>query len=153
MGQFDQIDINIIRALQADAGQSVAAIGEAVGLSQNACWRRIKRLEEDGVLTNRVAIFDAEQLGYSLVVFAIIRLQEHRQTSTNAFARAVAAIPEVVEFYRMSGDIDYIAKILARDIQDYDRLYKKIITLAPVQDVSSSFSMENIKYSTAVPVG
>ena len=153
MGQFDQIDINIIRALQADAGQSVAAIGEAVGLSQNACWRRIKRLEEDGILTNRVAIFDAERLGYSLVVFAIIRLQEHRQTSTNAFARAVAAIPEVVEFYRMSGDIDYIAKILARDIQDYDRLYKKIITLAPVQDVSSSFSMENIKYSTAVPVG
>ncbi|RZO67510.1 MAG: Lrp/AsnC family transcriptional regulator [Parvularculaceae bacterium] len=153
MGQFDQIDINIIRALQADAGQSVAAIGEAVGLSQNACWRRIKRLEEDGILTNRVAIFDAERLGYSLVVFAIIRLQEHRQSSTNAFARAVAAIPEVVEFYRMSGDIDYIAKILARDIQDYDRLYKKIITLAPVQDVSSSFSMENIKYSTAVPVG
>lgn len=153
MGHFDQIDINIIRALQADAGQSVAAIGEAVGLSQNACWRRIKRLEEDGILTNRVAIFDAERLGYSLVVFAIIRLQEHRQSSTNAFARAVAAIPEVVEFYRMSGDIDYIAKILARDIQDYDRLYKKIITLAPVQDVSSSFSMENIKYSTAVPVG
>lgn len=152
MDKLDDLDLLIIRALQRDASRSVAAIGSEVGLSQNACWRRIKRLREAGLLLREVAVFDPEALGYSLIIFAIIRLSEHSAETTERFGRTVAAIPEVVEFYRMTGDIDYIAKIMARDIRDYDRIYKRIIKLGAVQDVSASFSMESIKFSTAVPV-
>jgi Lrp/AsnC family transcriptional regulator len=152
MEEIDEIDLRIVRALQKDASRSIASLGAEVGLSQNACWRRVRKLEERSLLLRRVALFDPEGLGYAVTVFAIIRLQEHRQESTERFGAAVAAIPEVVEFYRMTGDIDYIAKILVRDIRDYDRIYKKIITLGPVQDVSASFSMESLKFSIAVPV-
>lgn len=152
MEKFDDIDLKIIRELQSDATRSVAALSEAVGLSHNACWRRIKKLEEDGVSIGRVALFDPKALGYSLVVFAIIRLKEHDTESTQRFSQTVPLIPEVVEFYRMSGEVDYIAKILSRDISDYDRIYKKIIDVGPVQDITSSFSMEGIKYTTSVPV-
>ena len=153
MGNFDEIDRKIIKILQEDASQSVSAVGEAVGLSQNACWRRIKRLEDDGVLKSRVAIFDAEKLGHPLTVFAILRVSEHGSDWFAAFARRILNMPEVVEFYRMSGDIDYMAKIVARDIKHYDEIYKRIIDAGPIRDISSSFAMEDIKFTTALPVG
>lgn len=150
--KIDDIDRKIIAILQTDASQTVSAVGDSVGLSQNACWRRIKRLEDDGVLSRRVAIFDAAKLGYPLTVFAILRVREHNEAWFEKFAKAITAMPEVVEFYRMSGDIDYMLKILARDIRHYDQLYKRIIAAGPVADISSSFAMEDIKFSTAVPL-
>ncbi len=152
MGQIDNIDRKIINSLQTDASISIAALGEIVGLSQNACWRRVQKMESAGLLKARVALFDAEALGYGLTIFAIIRLNEHDGDKTAVFAKKMADIPEVVEFYRMSGDIDYMAKILARDVKHYDEIYKQLISLGPIRDVSSSFSMEEIKYTTAVPV-
>ena len=152
MEEIDVIDRRIIRILQEDASLSVAAIGEAAGLSQNACWRRIKRLEDSGVLKSRVAIFDAERLGHPLTVFAILRVKDHSEKWFEAFAKKMTAMPEVVEFYRMSGEIDYMAKIVARDIKHYDEIYKRIIGFGPIQDVSSSFAMEAIKCTTTVPV-
>lgn len=152
MGNLDSIDWKIVDVLQADANQSVAAIGEQVGLSQNACWRRIRRLEEDGILKARVALFDAEKLGYTLTVFAMIRVSEHSKQWIETFAEKISRQPEVVEFYRMSGDVDYMAKILVRDIKHYDEIYKRLISMGPIQDVSSSFAMEEMKLTSAVPV-
>ena len=152
MGDIDQTDWRIIDALQKDASESLAAIGEKVGLSQNACWRRIKRLKETGVLKARVAMFDAEKLGYSLTDFAILRVREHSEEWFASFAQKIMNMPEVVEFYRMSGDIDYMAKIVARDIKHYDEIYKQIIASGPIRDISSSFAMEDIKFTTALPV-
>ena len=152
MGKIDAIDRRLIAALQEDAGASVAAIGERIGLSQNACWRRIRRLEDDGFLIARVALFDADKLGASLTAFAHIRVSEHDPDWLVSFARAVTAMPEVVEFYRMSGDIDYMTKILVRDVQHYDVVYKRLIAVGGISDISSSFAMEEIKYTTAVPV-
>jgi len=152
MEDFDRIDRKIISALQRDASQSVAAVGESVGLSQNACWRRIKRLEETGVLKARVAIFDAARLGFPLTVFALLRVSEHDAAWFYRFVKEVVSMPEVVEFYRMSGDIDYMAKLLVRDVRHYDEIYKKIVAVGPVRDVSASFAMEDIKFTTAAPV-
>lgn len=152
MVDLDGIDWKIIDVLQKDANQSVAAIGEHVGLSQNACWRRIRRLEEEGILKARVALFDAEKLGFTLTVFAMIRVSEHSKQWIETFAEKIARQPEVVEFYRMSGDVDYMAKILARDIKHYDEIYKRLISMGPIKDVSSSFSMEEMKLTSAVPV-
>ena len=152
MDKIDLIDRKIIDALQQNAAQSIARIGEQVGLSHNACWRRIRRLEKDGCLTGRVALFDADKLGFAITGFMIIRVREHSAEWLEALASAMCAIPEVVEFYRMSGDIDYLAKILARDMKHYDEIYKQIIALGPIQDMSTSFSMECIKLTSAVPI-
>lgn len=152
MGKIDSIDRKIITVLQTDAAQSVSAIGEAVGLSQNAAWRRIRRLEDEGYLKARVAIFDAEKLGFPLTAFAILRVREHSEEWLSAFAKKILAMPEIVEFYRMSGDIDYMAKIICRDMKHYDEIYKRIIASGPIQDVSTSFAMEGIKCTTAAPI-
>ncbi len=152
MVEIDNIDRKIIQSLQSDASQSVAALGEMVGLSQNACWHRIRRMRESGLLKSQVAVFDPHMLGYTLTVFAILKVREHSDSWTEKFAKAMTAIPEVIEFYRMSGEIDYIAKIYARDIQHYDLIYKKIIAIGDILDVSSSFSMETIKSGNRVPV-
>lgn len=152
MGKLDEIDKKIIMSLQADAAQSVAAIGERVGLSQNACWRRIRRLEDEKYLKARIAIFDNEKLGHPVTVFAILKVREHDKESFEAFARKITAMPEVLEFYRMSGEIDYMAKILARDVKHYDDIYKRIIATKCILSVSSSFAMEEIKFTTAIPV-
>ena len=135
-----------------DARQSVAAVAEQVGLSQNACWRRIKQLEAAGVITDRVALLDPTALGIGVTVFVSVRTSEHSADWLERFARGVVEIPEVVEFYRLSGDVDYLLKILVRDIDDYDRVYKKLIAATPLSDVSSSFAMERIKHTTRVPI-
>ena len=123
-----------------------------LGLSTNACWRRIKRLEESGVIRARVALLDERTLGLKLTVFVAVKTNEHNDAWLRKFARGIKELPEVVEFYRMSGDTDYLLKIVAQDIDDYDRVYKKLISVAPMHDVSSSFAMERIKSSTALPL-
>ncbi|MCG8440748.1 MAG: Lrp/AsnC family transcriptional regulator [Caulobacterales bacterium] len=132
---------------------SVAEVAERAGLSHNACWRRIKRLETDGVITGRVALVDPAALGFAATLFVFVRTSRHDEEWLAQFAEGVVKIPEVVELHRLGGDIDYLLKIVARDIADYDRIYKKLIKVAPLSDITSAFSMQAIKTSTATPVG
>ena len=150
--KLDSIDRRIIDILQKDASLSIQKVGEMVGLSQNACWRRIKTMEDEGVLKARVAVFDAEKLGYPLTVFAILRVREHSADWYEKFVSQIVSRPEVVEFYRMSGDVDYMAKLVVRDVRHYDEIYKEIVKIGPLLDVSASFAMEDIKNTTAVPI-
>jgi Lrp/AsnC family transcriptional regulator len=150
--EIDSIDRRILEELQRDASRSIEQIARAVGLSQNPCWRRIKRLESEGVIERRVALVDPARLGMGVTVFVSVRTSHHNDEWLSRFAEGVRAIPEVVEFYRMSGDVDYLLKILVRDIADYDRIYKRLIRVADLDDVSSSFAMERIKSTTVVPL-
>jgi Lrp/AsnC family transcriptional regulator len=150
--EFDSIDRAILAELQQDASRSIQEIAGAVGLSQNPCWRRIKRLEACGVIQGRVAILDPEKLGVGITVFVSVRTSQHNDAWLRRFASGVMEIPEVVELYRMSGDVDYLLKVLVADIAEYDRIYKRLIEVAELYDVSSSFAMERIKYTTAIPL-
>ena len=152
MVQLDKIDIAILKELQFDCSRSVQTIAESVGLTQNPCWRRIRRMEEEGVIRGRVALLDPAAVGAGVVVFVSVRTNQHDEKWLNDFSTAISQFPGVVEFYRMSGDVDYLLKILVRDIDDYDRIYKELIRAAALYDVSSSFAMEQIKYTTAVPL-
>jgi Lrp/AsnC family transcriptional regulator len=150
--ELDRQDSRILAALQTDSSQAIAELAETVGLSTNACWRRIKRLEELGVIRGRVALLDPEKLGLGVTVFVSVRTNEHNDAWLQQFDAAVAQIPEVVELYRMSGDIDYLMKIVVADIAHYDRVYKRLIKAVRLTDVSSGFAMEQMKYTTALPV-
>lgn len=150
--ELDRFDRRILGLLQEDASLSNAEISERVGLSANACWRRTKRLEEQQIIRRRVALLNQEKLELKVTVFVGIRTNQHNEQWLQRFAQGISEIPEVIEFYRMSGDIDYMLKIVARDIEDYDRVYKKLIAVAPLHDVSSSFAMERIKSTTALPL-
>jgi|SRR5690606_31233507 Lrp/AsnC family transcriptional regulator len=149
---MDHIDKKILTLLQEDATLSIAEIAERVGLSTTPCWRRIQKLEESGVIDKRVTLLDPEKLNVGVTVFVSIRTNQHNIEWLEAFAAAVAKIPEVVEFYRMSGDIDYLLRVVVPDIAGYDAVYKKLIKAADLSDVSSSFAMERIKYTTALPL-
>jgi len=149
---FDAIDKTLLRSLQEDASKPVAELAELVNLSVNACWRRIKRFEEQKIIQSRVALLDPEQLGLRLTAFVSVKTNQHNPQWLNEFAEGVKSIPEVVEFYRLSGDIDYLLKIRLKDINDYDRVYKALISTAPIADVSSSFTMEEMKHTTAIPI-
>ena len=150
--QLDSIDWAILGVLQADAALAVHEVGERVGLSSNACWRRIKRLEESGIIARRVALLDPEKLGLATTVFVAIRTQRHDPAWLEAFSTGIENIPEISECHRMAGEIDYLLKIVVRDIAHYDRIYRKLIAAVPdLADVSSSFSMEKLKATTALP--
>lgn len=150
--QIDTLDWAILRELQTDASLAIHEVGERVGLSHNACWRRIKRLEESGVIARRVALLDPEKVGLGTTVFVAIRTQRHDPQWLDAFSRAVAGIEEIAECHRMAGDVDYLLKLSVRDIAHYDRIYRKLIAAVPdLADVSSTFSMERMKASTALP--
>jgi Lrp/AsnC family transcriptional regulator len=149
---LDATDRRILRELQADATIPLAELAERIGLSQTPCWKRVKRLTEAGVIERRVALLNRDRLDLGLVVFVAIRTSRHDQDWLDAFARAAAALPEVLEFYRLSGETDYLLKVVVRDIAAYDAFYKRLIAAAPLTDVSSSFAMEQIKYTTALPV-
>ena len=150
--ELDSVDARILDLIQRDASLSVAEIAERVGLSSSPCWRRIKRMEEAGIIAKRVALIAPEAVGLGMTVFVAIKTSDHSDEWLENFARSVSAIPEVVEFYRMSGDTDYLLKLLVASIADYDRVYKKLIRSAKLSDVSSSFAMETIKFTTAVPL-
>ncbi|HSS63454.1 MAG TPA: Lrp/AsnC family transcriptional regulator [Gammaproteobacteria bacterium] len=149
---MDAIDRKILAQLQADATLSTAEIAERVGLSTTPCWRRIQNLEKSGVIRKRVALLDRAQLNIGIDVFVAIRTSQHNIEWLEKFARAVDDFPEVVEFYRMSGEIDYLMRVVVPDIPAYDRFYKRLIQQVNISDVSSSFAMERIKYTTALPL-
>ncbi|MEE2917122.1 Lrp/AsnC family transcriptional regulator [Sphingomonas ginsenosidimutans] len=149
---IDSTDRRILAILQEDATVPIAEIAERVGLSQTPCWKRIKRLERDGLIVRRVALLDRDRLGLGVTVMVAVRTAQHDDQWLQSFAEGVSRIPEVVEFYRMSGDVDYLLKIVARDIPDYDRIYRKLTKVAPLHDVSSSFAMQEIKSTTALPL-
>ncbi len=149
---MDGIDRKILGILQEDATVPVAEIARRCGLSVSPCWRRIQRLEESGVIQRRVALLDPNKLNVGVTVFVAIRTNKHNMEWADAFCKAVSRIPEVVEFYRMSGDVDYLLRVVVPDIAAYDRVYKKLIKTADLFDVSSSFAMERIKYTTALPL-
>ncbi|MEJ2631316.1 MAG: Lrp/AsnC family transcriptional regulator [Acidihalobacter sp.] len=149
---MDKFDRNILACLQADATLSISEIAQRVGLSPTPCWRRIQKLEEAGVITKRVALLNPDKLNVGVTVFVSVRTSEHDMDWLETFARGVAEIPEVVELYRMSGDVDYLLRIQVPDIAAYDTVYKKLISLARLQDVSSSFAMERIKSTTELPL-
>lgn len=150
--RMDRIDRKILAALQEDAGRPVADIAAAVGLSQSPCWRRIQKLEADGVIRGRVALLDAAALNLSVTAFVAVRTNRHDQEWLETFAEAVDDIPEVVELYRMSGEVDYMLRVVVPDIAGFDAVYKKLIARVPLSDVTSSFAMEQIKSTTALPL-
>ncbi len=149
---MDEIDKKILSCLQVDATMPVAEVAEQVGLSTTPCWRRIQKLEEAGTIRARVALLDGPQLNVGVTVFVAVRTNEHSLQWYERFAKAVADIPEVVEFYRMSGEIDYMLRVVVPDIAAYDKVYKSLIDRVSLTDVSSSFAMEQIKYTTALPL-
>ena len=149
---LDEQDRKILSILQEDAMAPIAEIAERVGLSTTPCWKRIKRLEREGVIDRRVAILNRDRLGLGVTVIVAVRTAHHTDEWLQTFAEGITKIPEVVEFYRMSGDIDYLLKVVARDIADYDRIYHKLTKVAPLHDVSSSFAMQEIKSVTALPL-
>lgn len=149
---MDQIDVKILACLQDDAMMPVADIAKRVGLSTSPCWNRIQKLEAEGVIRGRVALLDPRKLNVGVTVFAAIRTNQHGTAWLKKFARAVADVPEVVEFYRMSGEIDYLLRIVVPDIAAYDEVYRRLIDKIELYDVSSSFAMEQIKYTTALPL-
>ncbi|MGO4279191.1 transcriptional regulator, AsnC family [Cupriavidus sp. OV038] len=149
---MDRYDRQILEILQEDATVPVADIGEQVGLTSTPCWRRVQKLEESGVIRKRVALLDAGKLNVGVTVFVSIRTNQHNVKWLKAFHGLVASIPEVTEFYRMAGDTDYLLRVVVPDIAAYDAVYKKLIQGAELADVSSSFAMEQIKYTTALPL-
>jgi Lrp/AsnC family transcriptional regulator len=150
--KIDDGDRRLLALLQTDASLSLEEISQRTAMSPNTAWRRIKRLEELGIISKRVALINPEAVGLNMTVFVAIKTSDHSDEWLDVFAKAVSAIPEVVEFYRMSGETDYLLKILVDSIGDYDRVYRKLIRSAKLNDVSSSFAMETIKYTTAVPL-
>jgi Lrp/AsnC family transcriptional regulator len=149
---MDETDRRILACLQEDATMPVAEIARRVGLSSTPCWRRIQKLEETKVIRGRVALVDSKKVNVGITVFVSIRTNRHNVEWLEQFAATVQEMPEVVEFYRMSGEIDYLLRVVVPDIEAYDRFYKRLITRIDLFDVSSSFAMEQIKYTTALPL-
>src|SRR6201996_3853597 len=145
IGKLDGIDLRILDLLQENSERSIGEIAEVIHLSQNACWRRIRQLEEAGYIKKRVALLDAVKLGAGMTVFVMVRAGEHSQEWLDRFAEAVRKIPEIVEFYRMSGEVDYLIKIKVADIAGYDRVYKQLIRGPPPPRFSRLFGDEKIK--------
>ena len=149
---MDNIDRRILDFLQQDATQAVSDIAERVHLSTTACWKRIQKLEDSGVIRKRVALLDGTKLRVGVTVFVAIKTNQHNADWLERFHAAVSRIPEVVEFYRMSGDVDYLLRVVVPDIAGYDGVYKRLIRDVELFDVSSSFAMEQLKYTTALPL-
>ncbi len=149
---LDEMDIKILRQLQTDATKPVAEIGKEVGLSTTPCWRRIQKLDESGVVRRRVAILDPVKINTAVTVFVSIKTDHHSTAWLEKFHAAVQDFPEVVEFYRMSGDVDYLMRVVVPDIAAYDAFYKRLIARIEISKVSSAFAMEQIKYTTELPL-
>lgn len=149
---FDDIDRRILSELQRDAAQNLESLGERVGLSRNAIWRRIKALDEANVIKARVALLDGDKLGLGLSVVMMIRTNSHDPKWLESFAKATRAMPEIQSVYRMSGDLDYMVRARVADMAAYDALYQRLIRKVSLSDVSASFVMEEIKETTALPL-
>ncbi|MEJ2624659.1 MAG: Lrp/AsnC family transcriptional regulator [Pseudolabrys sp.] len=149
---MDAIDRKILTEVQSDSSLSVAEIGSRVGLSSTPCWKRLQRLEADGVITRRVALVDPDKIGLGITVYVSIETGDHSEDWLQQFADTVGAMPEVMEFYRMAGDVDYMLRVVVPDIAGYDTFYKKLISTVQLKNVTSRFAMERIKSTTALPI-
>ena len=150
--KLDALDIKILDIIKRDAECQTAQIAEAVGLSTSPCWRRIQRLKEAGVIGRRVALVDPRKVNLGVTVFVSVRAMEHTEAWFNRFCATVQAIPEVMDLYRMSGEVDYMLRVVVPDIAAYDAVYKRLIAGIPLQGVTSSFAMEHVKQGTALPL-
>lgn len=153
MVKLDAFDLRILALLQEDASKPLAEIADAVGLSPTPCWRRIQKLEAEGYIRQRVALLDRDKLKAGVTVFIAVKTARHSMEWLERFHAAVHDLPEIVDFYRMSGDIDYLLKAYVCDIAAYDALYKKLIARIELSDVTSMFAMEELKSTTAIPLG
>ncbi|CAM3089573.1 Lrp/AsnC family transcriptional regulator [Paracoccus nototheniae] len=149
---LDLIDRKIVAALMADATTPIARIADKVGLSQTPCWKRIQRLEASGVILRRVALADPVKLGFGLTVFVGIAAPDHGSDWRATFARALAALPEVIEAWRMAGDVDYLLRVAVPDMAAYDRFYTALTDAVPIRNVTAQFAMEAVRQGTAYPV-
>ena len=147
---MDGTDRKILDVLQKDTTLSIAEIGERVGLSPTPCWKRIQRLEADGVIQRRVALLDPEKIGLGLTVFVSVEAPDHSAGWLSHFAEVVSDMPEVLEFYRMAGDVDYMLRVVVADMRAYDGFYKRLIEAVPLKNVTSRFAMERIKSTTVL---
>ncbi|MBU1288708.1 MAG: Lrp/AsnC family transcriptional regulator [Alphaproteobacteria bacterium] len=151
IAKLDEIDRRILNSLQLDASLSIQEVADKVGLSTNPCWRRIKRLEDEGIILKRVALLDAQAVGLGITVFVSVRTENHSKAWLDVFARSVDKIPEIIECHRLTGKDDYLLKLQIGSIEHYDIVYKRFVELVPnLVDVSSTFSMETVKFSTSL---
>lgn len=149
---MDNFDRHILSLLQTNGALSLAEISDKIGLSQTPCWRRIQQLEQNGIIRKRVALLDSEKLNVGLTVFVNLKTNQHTADWVKSVHDFADSAPEVTEFYRMSGDTDYLLKVLVPDMKAYDEFYKRLIGQAGFSDVSSSFAMEQMKYTTEIPL-
>ncbi|MBZ6075341.1 Lrp/AsnC family transcriptional regulator [Microvirga puerhi] len=147
---MDATDIKILTLLQEDASISIAELAQKVNLSQTPCWKRVQRLEASGVIQKRVALVNPEKVGLGLTVFVSIETNDHSGTWLERFAELVSVMPEVMEFYRMAGDVDYMLRVVVPDMAAYDRFYKRLIGTIPLKNVTSRFAMQRVKATTAL---
>jgi|TARA_B100000768_G_C11280491_1_gene378296 Lrp/AsnC family transcriptional regulator len=152
MKQLDINDIKILRQLQKNASLSIEEISDRIALSRNACWRRIRRLEDDGIINKRVAIVNADALDLGQMVIVLISTNSHDPKWLSLFRSAIAEMPEIMGAHRMSGDLDYILRVRVRDVRAYDKFYQRLISKVPISNVSASFVMEDLKDSTELPL-
>ena len=150
---MDKFDVALLQLLQVDCTRPVADMAEQIGLGSTACWRRIQKLEEGGLIRGRVALLDAAELNVPVTVFAALRTNQHNAQWLATFHDAIGTLPEVVECYRMAGDTDYMLRIVVPDIAGYDAVYKQLIQISGITDISSSFAMEKIKSTSQLPLG
>jgi Lrp/AsnC family transcriptional regulator len=149
---MDATDRKILTYLQADSSLSIAELAERVHLSQTPCWKRVQKLEAKGIITGRVALVSPEKIGLGLTVFVSIETSDHSTEWLSRFAEMVSAMPEVMELYRMAGEVDYQLRVVVADMAAYDLFYKRLISTMPLKNVTSRFAMERIKQTTALPV-
>lgn len=149
---IDAFDLKILAALQADGSMSVTKVADAVGLSATPCWRRIQRLEREGIIEKRIAVLNPAKLGLGLTVFVMVKTDRHSLEWLDRFSQAVATLPEIVEVNRLAGTFDYLLKVITRDNQSYDAFYRRLIARVELSDVTSCFSMEQVKHITELPL-
>ncbi|MBT2771127.1 Lrp/AsnC family transcriptional regulator [Halomonas sp. ISL-60] len=150
---IDRFDLKILEQLQRDDTLSIAQLAEGVGLSVTPCWRRIQRLEKEGIIEKRIAVLNPEKLDLSLTVFVMVKTDKHNQAWLNAFQETVKDFPEIVEVNRLAGEYDYLLKVITRNNQSYDAFYKRLIARIELSNVTSCFSMEQVKKTTELPLG
>ena len=149
---MDDMDRRILKILQLDSSLSASEVARRVGLSASPCWKRINRLQSEGIIKRRIAVLDADRLGFGLTIFVSIKTGEHSSSWLKDFADRITVMPEVMEFHRMAGEVDYMLKVVVRDMKMFDEFYKRLIDTTALSDVTSRFSMEIIKEMTALPI-
>ena len=149
---MDETDLKILRVLQEDSSLSTSDVARRVGLSASPCWKRIAKMRQDGIIHRQTAMLDADRMGFGLTVFVEIRTGEHSGDWLRRFAEHVSALPEVLEFHRMAGEVDYLLKVVVADMKSFDEFYKRLVEPMPLAGVTSRFSMEPIKQTTELPI-